>query len=99
MSTLELKGSFGTFINIGGYEVQIIEVKDYMRDYGKYGEWCPNSLKIFIDADLPETLKNQTKIHEILHAIMCLYDIRIKHHKIEILGVVLNQLLTGDNFK
>lgn len=97
MSTLDLKCSIDTSINIGGYEIQIIEQKDYIRDYGKYGEWCPNSLKIFIDADLPETLKNQTKIHEILHAIMCLHDVKIKHHKIEILSVVLNQLLTGEN--
>lgn len=91
---MEFNRKIGNEINIGGYLISIEEVKNFMRDNEIYGEWRPAALKIIVDADLPLQLKNETIFHEILEAITGIYDIEIKHHKLLILSVVLNQILT-----
>lgn len=84
-------------ITIGGHVILIEEEKNFTRDHNAYGEWRPGLLKIVIDADLPDTLKNETILHEILEAITEIYDIEIKHHKLLILSVVLHQILTDSD--
>jgi len=92
--TFEINRKIGKTIMIGGHLISIEDEKNFTRDHDAYGEWRPDQMKIIIDADLPDTLRNEAIIHEVLEAITGIYDIRIKHHKLMILGVVLHEILT-----
>lgn len=92
--TFEIRREIKDKIRIGGHVITIEEQKNFARDHNNFGEWQPIPLKIIIDADLPESLKNETIMHEILEAVTQLYDIDIKHHKLEVLAVVLYQIFS-----
>jgi len=94
--SFEINRKIGKTIMIGGHLISIEEEKNFTRDHEAYGEWRPAQMKIVIDSDLPDTLRNETIFHEILEAITGIYDIRIKHHKLVILSVALHEILTDN---
>lgn len=95
--TFEINRKIEKTIMIGGHLISIEEEKNFTRDHDAYGEWMPAQMKIVIDADLPDSLRNETIFHEILEAITGIYDIRIKHHKLVILSVALHEILTDNS--
>lgn len=63
-----------------------------------YGSYSSRTLTILISKDAPDSLKLSTLFHEIIHVLEDLYDIKISHKDLNLVGDMIAQVLL-DNFK
>jgi hypothetical protein len=85
-------------INLGGHEIRI-EPQPGLAKLGECGHFEMGSLIIRIDTDMPETLVQETLLHEIVEAINALYELELAHRTIQILGTALHQALASEKRK
>ena len=84
-------------IKIGGHIYEITEVDDAFRE-GTYGTIVYNTNQIIVSSNLVESQKEETLLHEFLHAINTQYKIGLNDSQIERLAEGLYALYI-DNFK
>ncbi|MGD0535920.1 MAG: hypothetical protein ABR999_10870 [Methanoregula sp.] len=83
-------------IRIGGYDVKIEYVNNMIPDSAAYGQYIPRMKTIQLDPGVCEQQKHSTFIHELLEAIVEIYELdalKENHHEIVLLGEALYQLL------
>jgi Zn-dependent peptidase ImmA (M78 family) len=56
-------------VTIFGKQIKIVRKKGLLRDSQAYGEYHPDDLTIYIDADLPPSTAMESLIHECGHAM------------------------------
>lgn len=68
----------------------------YQKDFvhGKhYGLWDPNSNTIVISDSVAESTKELTFVHELLHAISDIYEIKLTEKQVELLDGPLYRVI------
>lgn len=85
-------------IKIGGFNIDVEFVDNLIIERGSLGEYHPRTQTIRIDKDNSNQQKEETFIHEVLEAIISIYDIEIEHKDLSIMATVLHQILL-DNKK
>ena len=80
-------------IKIGGFTVSIEESRNLIADRQELGNYTPRTQTIALDSDCTDQQKEETLLHEILEAIVAIYDIKLDHHVLSLLATVLHQVL------
>tara|TARA_Y100000361_G_scaffold120859_1_gene112642 strand:+ start:209 stop:529 length:321 start_codon:yes stop_codon:yes gene_type:complete len=85
-------------INIGGHDYKIIELPLQHEDESKelYGRHMVKENIILINEDIHKSRKEETLIHEILHAIFFNYGLNHDERVIDAISNGLFQLGVGD---
>ena len=84
-------------IDILGIPYTITEVECVCRDEPRKGELNYITCEIKIDKAMPEKLKEQVLMHEILHATfdaIGLYDLSMDEEKVQSIATALHQIFT-----
>lgn len=84
-------------IKIGGYIVEVEEKPNIMLERGHQGEYHPMTQRIFLDDAMTLQQREEILIHEILEAIISIYDINIEHRDLNLLGVVIHQVIKDNS--
>ena len=79
-------------IKVGPYSIKVEIVDSLVVDREHGGEYSPRELKINLDSSLRKR-HGEILIHEIIEAINDIYNLKINHDDIMVLGVVLYQVL------
>ena len=86
-------------IKIAGHTISI-EFQNGMLAYNQaFGVFDPTNLKIIIDADIEDGLKEETFWHEVIEALNFFCEANMDHSKIQTFGLLLHQIaqsLEGD---
>jgi hypothetical protein len=82
-------------ISLGGHQIKV-EPQPGLSKLGECGHFEMGTLTIRIDTDMPETLVQETLLHEIVEAINALYELELAHRTIQILGTALHQALSKE---
>lgn len=82
-------------LNILGVTYKVMEVDVVDKREFKFGEIDFITNEIRIDRNLPKTLKNQTLMHEILHAIFQLLGMEKEESEVQSLATALHQVFTA----
>ena len=80
-------------IKLGGNIIEVSYEKDLLANRDCFGEYHVKLFKIVLDKDNHIQQMEETLIHEILEAIISIYDINLEHEKLALLSVVLHQLI------
>ena len=80
-------------IKIGGFHWNVREVENLMIDREHLGEMAPRTQEISIEKGSSEQQKEETLLHEIIEVLNWMYNIKLEHYQIELLGVSLHQVL------
>lgn len=56
-------------VNIFGKKIKIEKKKGLIKEHSAFGEYDPDKLTIYIDADLPPKTAYETLLHECGHAL------------------------------
>lgn len=71
----------------------IIEQKSKAKkDEYIYGVWRPDENIVYISKELSNSLKLSTIFHEIMHVVETIYDLRLSHQNVNIIGEALAQM-------
>jgi len=83
-------------IKIGGHwiTVEIVGDKELSDDLGSYTNWCK---AIRINKTATTTTQIETFLHEILEAIVIIYEVKIKHQDLTIISSTFFQILRENN--
>lgn len=68
-------------IRIAGYDCKVVRSRELWENDGSFGEWCPNEHMIRLaesDQFANEVMEAGTVIHEWLHAMIALYNIKVE---------------------
>lgn len=79
-------------IKIGGFIIQVQEKSNLMTDRMELGNYEPRTQVINIERDSSNQQKEETLVHEILEAVIAIYDLKLEHHALSILATVLHQV-------
>jgi hypothetical protein len=83
-------------LKIGGHKIKVNLGKSSPHE-DAVGKWDVDSNTIWIDADLPQSQKEVTLIHEILHAVNNTFsDNPIAHSLVESISEQLYQVLSDN---
>ena len=80
-------------LKIGGFQWNVKEVENLMNDRELLGEMAPREQEIIIEKGSSEQQKEETLLHEIIEVLNWMYNIKLEHYQIELLGVSLHQVL------
>lgn len=56
-------------VKVGGHRIEIVLIDDLNLEDGDVGQFLPNSNRIEIQSGLPESQKEETFLHELIHVI------------------------------
>ena len=79
-------------VKVGPYSIKVEVVDNLVIDREHGGEYFPRELKISLDSSLRKR-HGEILIHEIIEAINDIYNLKINHDDMMVLGVVLYQVL------
>lgn len=79
-------------VRIGPYDIKVEVVENLAVDREHGGEYSPRELKISLDSSLRKR-HGEILIHEIIEAINDIYNLKINHDDMMVLGMALYQLL------
>lgn len=79
-------------VRIGPYDIKVEVVENLAVDREHGGEYSPRELKISLDSSI-EKRHGEILMHEIVEAINDIYNLKINHDDMMVLGVVLYQVL------
>ncbi len=79
-------------VKIGPYNIEIEVVDNLVVDREHGGEYSPRELKINLDSSLRKR-HGEILMHEIVEAINDIYNLKINHDDMMVLGVVLYQVM------
>ncbi len=82
-------------LNILGVTYKVIELDVVDKREFKFGEIDFIANEIKIDKSLPKTLKEQTMMHEILHAVFQLLGMDKEESEVQSLATALHQVFTA----
>lgn len=94
--SLDINCKIDKTVKIAGYSVAIKEMNNLYRDRGDFGQWEHPALAINIDTTLPDPLRQETLLHEVIHAINDIYGLDFKHEQVNLLSVALHQVFTDN---
>lgn len=94
---IDLSQDFDIYIGPHLFHVKFVPRNDSSLD-DNYGTYHSPTLTIRIAKDVPYSLKLSTLFHELLHVLEDLYDIKISHKDLNLVGDLLAQVLLM-NFK
>ena len=80
-------------IKIGARDIRVREIDHLSDDADRWGDYNPRTGTIRIEADIPDDMKNEMVLHEIVHVISDIYGVRLKEKQICVIGAVLYQIL------
>lgn len=80
-------------LKIGGFQWNVKEVQNLMSDRERLGEMAPRTQEISIEKGSSKQQKEETLLHEIIEVLNWMYNIKLEHYQIELLGVSLHQVL------
>lgn len=81
-------------IHIGCFNINVEYVKNLSSKRDCFGEWHPGDNEIHISEDIKGKQQAvEVFLHEIIEAIMFIYDLDIKHHNIAPLSSGICQAL------
>lgn len=83
-------------VRIGGYIVEVVGRDNIMLERGHQGEYHPMTQRIVLDTAMTLQQRREIFLHEIIEAIVSIYDINIEHRDLNLLGVVLHQIITDN---
>lgn len=84
-------------IKICGFDISVKMTKNIMTDRCSRGEWHPRIQEIHIDPDHTEQQEQETFLHEVVESINDIYDLKLEHHIISLLGTSLHQFLRDND--
>jgi hypothetical protein len=76
-------------IKIGGRDIQVCQVDHLSDDEDRWGEYNPRTGTIRIEAGIPQDMKEEVLLHEILEAISDIYGLKLKERQILTISAVL----------
>lgn len=79
-------------IKVGPYGIKVEVVDNLAIDREHEGEYSPRELKISLDSSVRKR-HGEIFMHEIVEAINDIYNLKINHDDMVVLGVVLYQVL------
>lgn len=79
-------------IKVGPYGIKVEVVDSLAVDREHSGEYSPRELKISLDSSVRKR-HGEILMHEIVEAINDIYNLKINHDDMMVLGVVLYQVL------
>lgn len=79
-------------VKVGPYSIKVEVVDNLAVDREHGGEYSPRELKISLDSLLRKR-HGEILMHEIVEAINDIYNLKINHDDMMVLGVVLYQVL------
>lgn len=79
-------------VKVGPYGIKVEVVDNLAVDREHGGEYSPRELKISLDSSLRKR-HGEILMHEIVEAINDIYNLKINHDDMMVLGVVLYQVL------
>lgn len=68
------------------------------KDDGNYARWVPKEYTMYVNKDEPESMRLSSLFHELMHVFEDIYEIKISHKDINIVGDAMAQIFF-DNFK
>ena len=81
-------------IKLGGKKIKVSLVKKGSLGNGNnIGEWDPNNFTIEIENVPPQQRINECFVHEVIEAINSIYELKLRHWKINLLGEMLYQVI------
>lgn len=81
---------------IGGHTYKIILQNNLARDNDSQGNSCGNNQTIKLDSSLPDTLKESTFVHEVLHQLDFIYHICLSHDQVYSLECAIYSFLSDN---
>jgi hypothetical protein len=79
-------------VKVGPYSIKVEVVENLAVDREHGGEYSPRELKISLDSSLRKR-HGEIIMHEIIEAINEIYNLKINHDDMMVLGVTLYQVL------
>lgn len=80
-------------MKIQGHEYKVTVVTDLVKYRDRMGESCAGLLTIDIDAELPESHKEETLIHEIIEQLNFFFELELDHNVIKCLSTGWYQVI------
>lgn len=81
------------YIKIGGMTYSVTLNPALSAERRVFGELCPLTQKINIEANATEDQKEEVLLHEIIEAINNHCELSLEHNQIQTLGFMLHQVL------
>ncbi len=81
-------------IRLGGHTIPVEQVDTVPGDDDEhvFGHYDPKTMSIQIRKDLSPSMAGEVFWHEVVEAINDMYELQLKHPKIQTLGVALHQV-------
>lgn len=76
-------------IKIGARDIRVIEVDHLSDDEDRWGEFNPRTGTIRLEAGIPDDMKEEVLLHEVLEAISDIYGVGLKEKQILVISSVL----------
>jgi hypothetical protein len=83
-------------VKVGGHTIDVILEDDLELNHEAQGLWKNHHDKIVLDSGLADAVMAETFFHELVEAINSIYDLKLPHVKISVLGAVIHQVLTDN---
>lgn len=84
-------------LKVMGHDIELIDVKNLLRDDEHYGDWLYCDLRIVIDKDMVPGVKQAILCHEMVEVWNTLKELNLPHSKIQIIGNCLFQFLMDND--
>lgn len=82
-------------ITIAGHSIQVRLVSGLLTRHGNCGHFMGTAMRIEIEKDMPQSLIEETFWHEVVEAGNWIYELKLPHRVIQILGVTMQQAAKG----
>jgi hypothetical protein len=97
-SSIPLEGEFEIKVGAHTFFVKYVDSGNNWLGDDNHGVYVGHIYTIFINDSDPDSIKLSTFFHELMHALEELYDLKMSHRDLNVLGEVFSQVLI-DNFQ
>lgn len=80
-------------IQVAGHTIKIKMVRGLCDKTGNFGQYRGGQQLVEIDAELPPDLMEETFWHEMIEVYNFIFELKMAHQKIQILGACIQQSL------
>jgi hypothetical protein len=84
-------------LNISGHEIPVYVDPQLFTDSGNIGEWQYREVAVIIDGNCAPAVQQETFCHEVIEVWNEIYELKLKHRQIQVLGSVFFQFLANND--
>lgn len=94
---LSLDEDFELKLGAHTWKIMFVDLKNELSEEHAWGVCCSSKQMIHIDKNAPYSMKLSTIFHELIHAMEDIYEVKLDHRDLNLIGDVLAQIML-DNF-